>query len=71
MTEQKKYIKTPVVAKKVVSTLVSSLTSNRGQRVLSGSTEMSDLLPPATIIHNQPRDVEIENNEMDKNSPIN
>jgi hypothetical protein len=49
-----------VVAEKPVSTLLASLKSNRGQRALSRSTEMSDLLPPATIIHNQPRDVEIE-----------
>jgi hypothetical protein len=48
-----KYIQTPVVAEKTVSTLVVSLKSNRGKRVFSRSTEMSDLLPPATIIHNQ------------------
>jgi hypothetical protein len=65
-----KYVQTPVVAEKVVSTLVSSLTSNRGQRVLSRSTEVSDLLPSATIIHNQPRDIKIENNEMETDVEI-
>jgi hypothetical protein len=65
-----KYVQTPVVSEKTVSTLVASLKSNRGQRVLSRSTEMSDLLPPATIIHNQPRDVEIENNQMETDVEI-
>jgi hypothetical protein len=65
-----KYIQTPVVAEKTVSTLVVSLKSNRGKRVFSRSTEMSDLLPPATIIHNQPRDIEIENNEMETDVEI-
>jgi hypothetical protein len=66
-----KYVQTPVVAEKTVSTLVASLTSYRGQRVLSRSTEMSDLLPPATIIHNQgPRDVKIKNNEMETDIEI-
>jgi hypothetical protein len=47
----KKYIQTPVVAEKTVSTLVASLKSNRGQRVLSRFTEIVEIVPPATIIH--------------------
>jgi hypothetical protein len=37
-----KFVQTPAVAEQVVSTLVASLTSNRGQRVISRSTEMSN-----------------------------
>jgi hypothetical protein len=53
-----KYVQTPVVAEKTVSTLVASLKSNRGQRVLSRFTEIVEKVPPATIIHHQPCDVE-------------
>jgi hypothetical protein len=53
-----KFVQTPVVAEKTVSTLVASLKSNRGQRVLSRFTEIVEIVPPATIIHHQPCDVE-------------
>ena len=38
-----KYVQTPVVAEKTVSTLVASLKSNRGQRVLSRFTEIVEI----------------------------
>jgi hypothetical protein len=60
-----KYVQTPVVAEQVVSTLVASLKSDCGQRVLSRSTEISpemlnntDLVIPPTI-HGVDCDVEI------------
>ena len=65
-----KYVQTPVVAEKTVSTLVASLKSNRGQRVLSRFTEIVEIVPPATIIHHQPCDIEIENNQMETDVEI-
>ena len=45
-----KYVQTPVVAEKTVSTLVASLKSNRGQRVLSRSIPQESKIEEQLIV---------------------
>ena len=59
-----KYIQTPVVAEKTVSTLVASLKSNRGQRVLSRSIPQESKIEEQLIVESSSPSLSTSINEL-------
>jgi hypothetical protein len=59
-----KYIQTPVVAEKTVSTLVASFKSNRGQRVLSRSIPQESKIEEQLIVESSSPSLSTSINEL-------